>query len=57
MNYWEYIYNFEYQFFWEEVIDQCTWDDLNGVKETLSSIWNKLSSDDIQRIEEQFEKK
>ena len=56
MTYWEYNYLYDYDYMWQEIEDQCSWDDLDGVKETLKSIWIKFTSSEIKRIEEQFEK-
>jgi hypothetical protein len=52
MTYWEYMIETDTEYFWEEIGYQCEWDSLEGVKETLSSIWNKLTEEEIQKIEE-----
>ena len=54
MTYWEYLYQFDTSYLWEEIMDQCTWDELSGVKETLGSVWMKLSSEEILKIEQQY---
>ena len=54
MTYWEYLYQYDTSYLWEEIMDQCTWDELSGVKETLGSVWMKLSSEEILKIEQQY---
>lgn len=52
MTYWEYLIENDEEFFWEEIGYQCEWDTLDGVKESLGSIWDKLTPEEIEKVEE-----
>ena len=52
MTYFEYLYEKDNSYFWEEVVSQCEWDSLDGVKESLSGVWNKLSDNEKSKVEE-----
>ena len=57
MSYWKYLYLRDYEYFWEEIGYHCEWDSLDGVKETLSSVWDDLSDEEIKRVETTHEER
>ena len=52
MTYWEYMIESDVEYFWEEIGYQCEWDTLEGVKESLGSIWDKLTPEEIEKVQE-----
>ena len=52
MTYWEYLFDNDNEYFWEEVGYRCECFTLLEVKESLDSIWDKLTEDEVQKIEE-----
>lgn len=57
MDYWTYLYSRDYQYFWEELECRCEWDSFEGIKESIQSVWNEMTDEEIKRLENLHEEK
>lgn len=52
MTYWEYLFDNDYDYFWEEVGYRCECDTLEELTESLGDVYSKLTFNEVTRLEE-----
>lgn len=52
MTYFEYLIDNDYEFFWEEIGYQCEYDELESVISSLGSVYETLTEDEKERLED-----
>jgi hypothetical protein len=52
MTYWEYLYEYDSEYFWDNISEMCEWDSLDGIKESLGDFYYTLDDTEKDKISE-----
>jgi hypothetical protein len=50
--YFRNLFERDLEYFWEEIGYQCEWDSLDGLKESLGEVWDDLTDDEKEKLEQ-----
>lgn len=54
MSYWEYLYERDYENFWEEIHFRSECDSIDEIKESLGEVYNKFDESEVSKLEQMF---